>query len=95
MEESQPTKLKLDPAWYARRINVFVTQIICAAIISYLALKGEDTRLNETLVNGAYFLWGTVLVGYVFGVIVDEKFNSQRYKRDREDDDLPPRNFAG
>lgn len=107
MDESPQTKVSLfkpEHSWLFRRINIFSTQIICALLISYLTFKGTDTRLNETIANGAYLLWGTIATGYLFGAIIDDKFQAPyrepRYRnrpmgnRDGDDGD-PPRDFAG
>ena len=109
MDVSPTTRLKSEPNWLFRRSNVFLIQSVCAGILLFLTFRGQDTRLNETLANGAYMLWGTIAIGYIFGVIVDDKFQISERKRyyssphtrhteERGEDSLdplPPKDFAG
>ena len=50
-----------------------MTLLLCAFVVLYLLFQGEDTRLNETLANGAFFLAGSVIGAYVFGATWDDK----------------------
>jgi hypothetical protein len=54
-------------SWKVRRRIIFATLALCAAQVVYLTIWGEDTRLAETLANGAYLLAGSVIGAYVFG----------------------------
>lgn len=80
MDESPQTRpkplFKTESSWIFRRVNIFSTQIFCALILAYLTFKGTDTRLNETIANGAYLLWGSIATGYLFGAIMDDKFQA-------------------
>ena len=106
--EDRLSPLKAEPNWLFRRSNVFIIQLVCAGILLFLTFKGEDTRLNETLANGAYMLWGTIAIGYIFGVIMDDKFQISKQRREsyerytqskvvypEDQTGPPPKNFAG
>ncbi|WP_330178414.1 hypothetical protein [Candidatus Vondammii sp. HM_W22] len=56
-----------------------MTLLLCAFVVVYLLFQGDDTRLNETLANGAFFLAGSVIGAYVFGATWDYK-NSDEVK---------------
>lgn len=60
------------PSWKYRRLVVFSTLIFCAGLIIYMAGWGEDTRLNETIVYGAFGMGMTVILTYVFGAVVED-----------------------
>lgn len=66
-----PLKQALDERypWRYRRTLVFWAVGMCSAILGYLTLAGEDTRLNETLAMGAFALFGATLGSYVFGAV--------------------------
>ena len=66
------------PSWRIRRRIIALTLMLCAFVIIYLLLQGEDTRLNETLANGAFLLAGSVIGAYVFGAAWDDKHNRQK-----------------
>ena len=66
--------------WKIRRRIITATLLLCAFILIYLLLQGEDTRLNETLANGVFFLAGSVIGAYVFGATWDDK-NQHETKR--------------
>ena len=61
------------PVWKNRRRVIFLALLFCAALIGYLAVEGTDTRLNETIAVGAFFLAGAVIGSYVFGAAWDDK----------------------
>ena len=52
--------------WRVRRRIIYATLIMCAGEIIYLTGWGSDTRLNETIVQGAFLLAGSVIGAYVF-----------------------------
>lgn len=53
--------------WRVRRRIIISTLFFCAACITYIMIWGDDTRVNETIVLGA-FATGTAVIGsYVFG----------------------------
>jgi len=79
-----------DGTWAIRRSIILVTLCICAyVILKFTIMGGEDTELNSTLVNGAYFLAGSVIGAYVFGAVWDDKnmVNLGRRRRRSYDDD--------
>ncbi len=59
--------------WKIRRRIIIVTLSLCAFVVIYLLFRGADTRLHETLANGAFFLAGSVIGAYVFGAAWDDK----------------------
>ncbi|MFD2179528.1 hypothetical protein [Veronia pacifica] len=63
--------------WYIRRRIVIFTLLLCGVVIVYLMLKGESNPLNQSLVNGAYLLAGSVIGTYVFGATWDDSFRSR------------------
>lgn len=60
-------------SWRMRRRIIICTLIFCALEAGYITIFGTDTRLNETIVNAAYLLAGTVIGSYVFGAVMDDK----------------------
>lgn len=60
------------PSWTNRRRVVFATLMFCAALIVYLTGWGADTRLHETIVYGAFGLAFSVIMGYVFGAVLED-----------------------
>lgn len=76
-------------SWKVRRTIIIVTLGICAyVVLKFTIMGGEDTELNTTLVNGAYFLAGSVIGAYVFGAVWDDKNMgglSRRRRRDESD----------
>lgn len=74
--------------WRIRRAIIIVTLLICAYVILKFTIQGgEDTELNATLVNGAYFLAGSVIGAYIFGATWDDKNLGGLSRRRRDDDD--------
>ena len=59
--------------WKIRRRVVILTLMFCALSVVYLMLFGEDTRLNETIVVGAFFLAGSTIGSYIFGATWENK----------------------
>lgn len=57
------------PKWENRRKVIFLTLIFCAFCILYVMFKGDDTRVNETIITFSYLLAGTTIGSYVFGVV--------------------------
>lgn len=60
------------PSWKNRRRVVLATLTFCAALIVYMAGWGADTRINETIVYGAFGLAFSVIMGYVFGAVLED-----------------------
>jgi hypothetical protein len=65
--------MKTLDSWRVRRKVIFTSLSLCFIILLYLLFFGEDTRLNETLANGAFLLSGSVIGAYVFGAVWDDK----------------------
>jgi hypothetical protein len=80
---SEPTSETVAPAitnrnqgskpWQFRRTIIIMSLVFCATLVTYLALYGDDTRLNETLVLGAFGLGISVIGSAVFGAVWDDK----------------------
>lgn len=70
------------PSWKIRRTVVIVTLIFCAAITVYLTGWGKDDELRATIASGVLFLAGTVLTGYVFGVVWNDTSAMKHAKAD-------------
>lgn len=60
------------PKWENRRRTIFATLLFCAAVVTYITGWGEDTRLNETLVQFAFITAGTIIGAYVFGATYED-----------------------
>lgn len=50
--------------WKMRRRVFSLTIFLAAALIAYVTWKWEDIRIAETLVLGAFSLWGAVVAAY-------------------------------
>lgn len=55
------------PSWKNRRRVIFLTLFFCAFCIMYIMMFGGDTRVNETIVLGAFGLAFTTIGFYVAG----------------------------
>lgn len=71
-------------SWKHRRRIIYATLIFSAAGVAYLILRGEDTRLHETLGSGLLMLSGSVVGSYVFGAAWDD-LNASRSSRKEGD----------
>lgn len=60
-------------SWRIRRRVVALTLLFCAGEILYLTGWGKDTDLASTIANGILILAGSVIGGYVFGAVWDDK----------------------
>jgi len=75
-----------DRSWKWRRVAIFFTIASCAAVVGYLAVCGEDTRLSDTLAFGSFLLWGSVVGSYVFGAVWDDNmFDKLNARKDQKD----------
>jgi uncharacterized BrkB/YihY/UPF0761 family membrane protein len=74
-KKSIPPKEKLasGPTWKNRRRVIFSSLIFCACVVAYLVLEGKDTKLHETIAWSAFALAFSVIGGYVFGAVWDDK----------------------
>lgn len=61
------------PTWRIRRRIVIATLLFCAAETVYLTGWATDTELARTIANGIIILAGSVIGGYVFGAVWDDK----------------------
>lgn len=52
------------PSWKLRRRAVFGSLIFGACIVTYVALRGQDTALAETLALGGFGLMAAVVAAY-------------------------------
>lgn len=50
--------------WRMRRRVFTITIFLAALLIAYVTWKWEDVRIAETLVLGAFSLWGAVVAAY-------------------------------
>ncbi len=85
-------------SWKVRRGIILVTLLICAFVVLKFAIQGgEDSELNSTLVNGAYFLAGSVIRAYVVGAVWDDKNlgGLTRKRRRNYDDDAGGYDYGG
>lgn len=64
--------------WKRRRRAVILTEIFCGSIIAYLTVWGDaDSRLHETIVNGAWLTGASVLLGYLGFPVLDAQFRNR------------------
>lgn len=63
----------VERSWLWRRWAVFSTLGVCYVVIIYLTLAGDDTRLNQDIVNGAFLLIGIIANGYLFSGVIDDR----------------------
>lgn len=59
--------------WRIRRRIVILVLLWCAAIVTYLAIRGEPDTLREAIATALILLMGSVIGSYVFGVIWENK----------------------
>lgn len=55
------------PVWKNRRRVIFLTLLFFACIIGFITGWGEDTRLNETIIQFAFIGKLSIIGCYVFG----------------------------
>ncbi len=63
----------IERSWFWRRLGVFSSLAICDFCVLYLTIFGGDTRLNESIVNGAYLTMAALVNGYIFGGLLDDR----------------------
>jgi len=73
------------PSWKIRRRVVLATITFCAAMTLYLAVWGQSDDLRATIANGILFLAGSVIMGYIFGVVWNDKSVYQRHGNSSDD----------
>lgn len=59
--------------WKIRRTIVIISLVFCATCVTYLTIRGDDTRLHETIAQGTLLLAGGIIGSYVFGAVWDDK----------------------
>lgn len=65
--------MSFDRSWFWRRWSIFSSLGVCFFVLVYLTVRGEDTRLNQDLANGAFLTIAAIVNGYVFGAAWDTK----------------------
>lgn len=63
----------IERSWKYRRIAVFTSLLVCDFVLVYAAIYGADTRLFETLVNGAWLAMAGLVNGYILGATWDDR----------------------
>lgn len=63
----------IERSWIWRRWGVFSSLIVCDFAVVYLTVFGGDTRLNESIVNGAFLTMAALVNGYIFGGAWDDR----------------------
>lgn len=61
------------PSWKLRRRAVFGSLLFGMAIVSYVAVRWEDTALAQTLVLSSFALIGSVVATYTGFAVLDDK----------------------
>ena len=61
------------PSWKLRRRAVFGALLFGMTIVSYVALRWEDTSLAQTLVVSSFALIGSVIAAYTGFAVLDDK----------------------
>ena len=59
--------IKGRPSWKNRRIIIIGSLLFCAFCVAYIMFQGNDTRVNETIALGCFYLAGAIIGSYVFG----------------------------
>lgn len=87
------------PTWRIRRRVVVLTLIFCAGTVIYLLVWGADSKVNETIAMGSYFLAGSTIGAYVFGASWDDsnvmKFGGEEYGGGFVDEPYDDRRLEG
>lgn len=63
----------IERSWLWRRWAIFSSLAVCDAVILYISVFGSDTRVNESLVNGAFLTIAALANGYIFGGALDDR----------------------
>lgn len=59
-------------AWKYRRRVVFATMAFCMAVIVFFGLLGRTSEIQSTIVEGALYLLGATVLGYLGIPVVDD-----------------------
>jgi multisubunit Na+/H+ antiporter MnhG subunit len=78
------------PSWKLRRRAVFGSLFFCAAVILWVIIKWDDTRLAETLVLSAFGLAGAIIASYIGGAAYEDVrlFKPLKTQREKEEEEL-------
>ena len=77
------------PSWKLRRRAVFGSLFFCAAVVLWVIIKWDDTRLAETLVLSAFGLAGAIVASYIGGAAYEDvRLHSKHLKTQREKEEL-------
>jgi uncharacterized membrane protein len=76
--------MRQEPSWKLRRRAVFGSLLFGMAIITYVAIRWQDSGLGETLALGAYGLIGAVVAAYIGGATYEDV---KLWKPTEEDND--------
>jgi hypothetical protein len=74
------------PSWKLRRRAVFTSLIFGMLIVSYVAIQGRDSGLNETLALGGFGLIGAVVAAYIGGAAYEDVRLHAPKRRSRYDE---------
>jgi multisubunit Na+/H+ antiporter MnhG subunit len=75
------------PSWKLRRRAVFGSLFFCAAVVIWVIIRWEDTRLAETLVLSAFGLAGAIIASYIGGAAYEDVRLHKPLKTQREKED--------
>ncbi|WP_312808754.1 hypothetical protein [Agrobacterium cavarae] len=57
------------PDWAVRRRIIILSLLWCAALVTFLAVWGKPTSLNEAIATSLILLFGSIVGSYVFGSV--------------------------
>ena len=63
----------VERSWLWRRWAIFSSLAVCDVVILYISVFGGDTRVNESIVNGAFLTIAALANGYIFGGALDDR----------------------
>jgi hypothetical protein len=75
-EANAPQKMYEDTgksSWFWRRLIIIGYLLLCGSLLLYLTIWGKDDELRRTLALGLTTLAGTIITGYVFGAVWDDR----------------------
>lgn len=73
MNTENTTEKSTKPPWKIRRRIINITLFFCAFCILYILFKGDDNKVNETIVTMSFFTGSAVIGSYVFGAVWEDK----------------------
>lgn len=78
------------PSWKNRRRVIFSSLILCAFLVIYVMIFGEDTRVNESIVLGSFALASAIISAYVFGSVWQDNTKTASGKHTGKPVSKPP-----